>query len=180
MNESDQKPFVAIDSVSSLSKDYVIAERRLLKADVPVLKPDPQCLPEYPHLYPYNLNRVFEDLPYQVRSHLGSKTFFYKIKSHFEMLCQHARYLKRDTCKYCRRRDAMVNYYSSMVQPINIKQPGQFHGIFSYHFKINTNPTWAHVLYSWQKVIRKESDRLNRKLRSLNFIKSVKLRPSIY
>ena len=178
--ESDQKPFVAIDSVSSLSKDYVIAERRLLKADVPVLKPDPQCLPEYPHLYPYNLNRVFEDLPYQVRSHLGSKTFFYKIKSHFEMLCQHARYLKRDTCKYCRRRDAMVNYYSSMVQPINIKQPGQFHGIFSYHFKINTNPTWAHVLYSWQKVIRKESDRLNRKLRSLNFIKSVKLRPSIY
>ena len=177
--ESDNRPFIAIDTVDKLSADYIVAERRFWKADAPVLRIDPTCPPSYPQLYPYNLNKAMQDLPYNIRSLLGSRAFFYKIKNHYENLCQHARYLTTATCKYCRRRDAMMKYYSEMVQPISKSQPGKYLGIFSYHLNINPNPTWAHMLHSWQKVVRKVSDELNRKLRSLHFIKPVHLRPSV-
>ena len=177
--ESDHRPFIAIDATDLLSKDRIIAERRFWKADVPLLKVNPIAAPQYPQLYPYNLNKVLEDLPHKSRCQLGSWAFFHKIKSHYENLCQHARYLTSATCKFCRRRDAMIQYHSELVQPIHKNQPGKCMGIFSYHYNRNPNPTWAHMLHSWQKVLKNVSKELNRKLQSINFIKPVHLRPSL-
>ena len=53
--QSDHKPYIGIDTVALLSKERIVAERRFWKADVPLLKVNPLCKPNYPHLYPYNL-----------------------------------------------------------------------------------------------------------------------------
>ena len=174
--KSDSQPYIWPDFCEDAQR--LIAERRQMKRDVPFLKINNECPPKYPHLYPYNLKSILQELPSRVAIQLGSDSFKISVENHFKNRCQHAVNTTAHTCTFCLRRKTVVQYKSDFVQPIHKSHDQHGWDVCYFGFQNNKNLSWGAVKKVWSTVLNKWSKVLNVKLQSLNFIRPIKFRSS--
>ena len=172
--KSDSQPYIWPDFCDEAQS--LIAKRRQMKRDNPILKVDPDCPPKYLHLYPYSMQRLLTELPKRVAIQLGTDSFKISIENHFKNKCQHAISTTAKTCIFCLRRKALVQYKSSFIQPIQ-KSHSRFGWDVSYFsYLVHPDINWNMMKKAWNIISNKWCKNLNRQLASLNFIRPIHMR----
>ena len=174
--KSDHQPYIWPNFCEDAQ--CIIAERRQIKRDIPILKINSDCPPKYPHLYPYNLKSILSELPTRVAVQLGSDSFKISVENHFKNRCQHAINTTPQSCTFCLRRKTLVQYKSDFIQPIHKNHDQHGWDVCYFGFLKHKTLSWIFMKRVWSSVITQWSKSLNTKLQSLNFIRPIKFRSS--